>query len=250
MLKAAIEQKLKSRTHEPSSQFIILRSEEQIAFQDGTVTNCGSTLDEIIKRPKPRIESLSDLIFGLTLSIGAISLISRVPATPFRMLIDIAEFGFSFLILISVWLGYTNIMSVLPMEDGTTIILNLVLLFLVSIEPYLFYLNIIFDLSAHAVLLDYASILYALDMTGLMLILALFTQELAREERGLVPKDSFARYKRSRNTLYISAALFAITILPVFWTFKLQGLPIRFYFWFIPLVLSSVRRVTERRYQK
>ena len=200
-------------------------------------------MGEITKRPKPRIESLSDLIFGLALSIGAISLISRVPATPFRMLIDIAEFGFSFLILISVWLGYTNIMSVLPIENSTALILNLVLLFLVSIEPYLFYLNIIFDLSAHAVLLDYASILYALDMTGLMFILALFTQELAKEERGLIPKDSLADYKRVRDGLFISAFLFAITILPIFWVFKLQDLPLRFYFWIIPLAISSIRRV-------
>ena len=189
-------------------------------------------------------------IFGLAVAIGTLSLITRIPNKPFGMLIDIAEFGFSFLILISVWLAYWNITSVLPMENGTIVILNVALLFLVSIEPYLFYLNITFDLVAHELLLNYASMLYALDMTGLMMILALFTQELAREERGLVPKDSFARYKRSRNTLYISAVLFAITILPVFWAFKLQGLPIRFYFWFIPLVLSSVRRVTERRYQK
>ena len=200
-------------------------------------------MGEITKRPKPRIESLSDLIFGLALSIGAISLISRVPATPFRMLIDIAEFGFSFLILISVWLGYTNIMSVLPIENTAALILNLVLLFLVSIEPYLFYLNIIFDLSAHAVLLDYASILYALDMTGLMFILALFTQELAKEERGLIPKDSLTDYKRVRDGLFMSALLFAITILPIFWAFKLQDLPLRFYFWIIPLALSSIRRV-------
>jgi len=198
------------------------------------------------KRPKPRIESLSDLIFGLALSIGAISLISRVPVNEFRMLIDIAEFGFSFLILISVWLGYTNIMSVLPLEDRTAILLNILLLFLVSIEPYLFYLNIVFDLSAHELLLNSASILYALDMTGLMLILALFTHQLAREEKGLLPKESLAKYKRVRNTIFIAAALFAITILPVFWTIKLWTLPIRFYFWFIPLILSSVRHIPGR----
>jgi uncharacterized membrane protein len=162
------------------------------------------------------------------------------------ILIDVAEFGFSFLILISVWLGYTNIMSVLPMEDNVTMNLNLVLLFLVSVEPYLFYLNITFDLLTHEIFLNYASMLYALDMTGLMIILALFTHQLAREERGLVPKESLARFKRVRNTLFISAALFAITLLPVFWAFKLWNQPIRFYFWFIPLVLSSVRRVSER----
>jgi hypothetical protein len=192
---------------------------------------------------KPRIESLSGIIFGLALAISGIPLISRLPAKPFGILIDISEFGFSFLILISVWLGYTNIMSVLPIEDSTTVTLNLVMLFLVSIEPYLFYLNITFDLLAHEVFLNSSSILYALDMTGLMLILALFTQQLAQEERGLLPKDSLVRYKRVRNILFLSAALFAITVLPIFWTFKLMSEPIRFYFWFIPLFLSLVWRM-------
>lgn len=204
------------------------------------------------KRPQA-IEALSELvkiIFGLALSIGAISLFSRLPSRPFGIVIDVAEFGFSFLILISVWLGYTNIMSTLPMEDSTTLTLNIVLLFFVSIEPYLFYLNITFDLLAHELLLNYASILYALDMAGLMLILALFTHQLAREERELVPKESLAKFKRVRSTLFTSAALFAITILPIFWTFKLWDLPIRFYFWIIPLILSSVTPILERRFQE
>jgi uncharacterized membrane protein len=204
-----------------------------------------------MKRPQA-IESLSELvkiIFGLALSIGAISLISRIPSRPIGMFHDIIEFGFSFVILISVWWGYTNIMSVLPMEDDITIALNLVLLFLVSIEPYLFYLNITFDLLAHELLLNYASMLYALDMTGLMLILALFTHQLAREERGLVSKDSMDRFKRVRNTLFTSAALFAITILPLFWTLKLWDLPLRIYLWIIPLILSSVSGIMERKFQ-
>ena len=132
------------------------------------------------------------------------------------------------------------------MEDSTTVILNVALLFLVSIEPYLFYLNITFDLVSHELLLNYASILYALDMTGLMVILALFTHQLAQEEKGLLPKESLAKYKRVRNTLFISAALFIITVLPIFWTLKLWNLPLRFYFWFIPLILSSVRHVPGR----
>jgi len=208
-----------------------------------------------VKQARPRIarsriESLSDIIFGLALAISTIPLITRLPPRPFGIVIDISEFGFGFLILISVWLTYTNIMSVLPMEDSTTVTLNLVLLFLVSIEPYLFYLNITFDLLTHEIFLYYASILYALDMTGLMLILALFTQQLATEERGLLPKESLAKYTRVRNTLFVSAALFAITILPVFWNVKLLDQPIRFYFWFIPLIVSSVRRISERRFQE
>jgi len=185
-------------------------------------------------------------IFGLAIAIGTLSLITRLPARPLGIVTDVAEFGFSFLILISVWLGYWNIMAVLPLEDNTVVILNVALMFLVSIEPYLFYLNITFDLLSHELLLNYASILYALDMAGLVTIIALFTHLLAMEESGLVPKESLAKYKRVRNTLLVSAALFLVTVLPIFWSFRLWDLPLRFYFWFIPLILSSVRHVPKR----
>ena len=210
----------------------------------------GRTLNEenAASRPqisRPRIESLSDVIFGLALAISTIPLISRLPAKPFGMVVDISEFGFGFLILMSVWMGYTNIMSVLPVEDSTVVTLNLLLLFLVSIEPYLFYLNITFDLASHEIFLNLSSILYALDMTGLMVILGLFTHELAREERGLLPKSYIASYKRVRNVTFLSAALFAVTILPLFWVIRLYGQPIRFYFWFVPLFLSFGRRISN-----
>ena len=120
------------------------------------------------------------MLFGLAVAISAIPLLLRLPLRPFGIMIDIGEFGFSFLILVSVWLGYWSIMSILPMEDGVIVALNIGLLFLVSIEPYLFYLNITFDLLSHEPLLNAASVLYALDMTGLMLILALFTHQLAK----------------------------------------------------------------------
>jgi len=201
-----------------------------------------------VRIARSRIESLSDIIFGLALAISSIPLISRLPAKPFGILIDLAEFGFSFLILMSVWVGYTNIMSVLPLEDTTTLNLNLVLLFFVSAEPYLFYLNITFDLLTHEIFLNLASTLYALDMMGLMLILALFTHQLAKEEKGLVPKESMKQFKRVGNTLYLSAALFAVSILPIFWSLKLDDQPIRFYFWFIPLILSFLIRISERQF--
>jgi len=182
-------------------------------------------------------------IFGLAVAIGTLSLITRIPARPFMMVIDIAEFGFSFLILISVWLAYWSIMSVLPLEDRTIVLLNVALFFLVAVEPYLFYLNITFDLLSHEIFLNLASILYALDMSGLMLVLAIFAHILAREEKGLVPKESLTKFKRVRDTLFISSALFLVTILPIFWALKPYGLPLRFYFWFVPLILSSLRHV-------
>ncbi len=191
--------------------------------------------------------NLTDLIFGLALSVGAISLVLRLPNRPFGILFDIGQFGFSFLILISVWLSYTNIMSVLPLEDNFTVALNLVMLFLVSIEPYLFYLNIIFDAVANERLLNTASIVYAVDLAGLMAIQALFTQQLAQEERKLLPHDMIRKYKRIRDTLFMSAAIFAVTALPFFWVWRIGNTPLRFYMWFVPLVVSSLRHVSKKR---
>jgi len=56
------------------------------------------------------------------------------------------------------------------------------------------------------------------------------------------------QFKRVGNTLYLSAALFAISILPIFWWLKLYGQPIRFYFWFIPLILSFFIRISETQF--
>src|SRR6184192_2868949 len=93
---------------------------------------------EALQHPRPRIQSLSDLIFGLALSIGALNLIaSKPPDTP-ALLGNIATFGFSFLVLILVWFRYTEIMSVLSVETTRTRALNTIMLFLVAIEPYLF----------------------------------------------------------------------------------------------------------------
>ncbi len=208
------------------------------------------TKDETVSAIVDAEKEAAKMLFGLAIAISAIPLLLRLPARPFGIVIDISEFGFSFLILVSVWFGYWNVMSVLPMEDRTIVALNMGLLFLVSIEPYLFYLNITFDLLSHELLLNAASIGYALDMTGLMVILALFTQQLALEERGLVPKEAVARYKRVRDVLIVSAALFAITVLPIFWTTKFLGQPIRFIFWPIPLITSSARILSERGFQE
>jgi hypothetical protein len=93
---------------------------------------------QLDRRPRPRIESLTDLVFGLALSIGAISLISNRPADAGELYRAIAGFGFSFLILIQIWFRFTEIMSVLPVETAGTRVLNTLLLFLVALEPYLF----------------------------------------------------------------------------------------------------------------
>jgi uncharacterized membrane protein len=185
-------------------------------------------------------------VFGLALSVGTISLIARLPSSPVGIVYDVAQFGFSFLILITVWISYTSIMSVLPLEDATTITLNVILLFFVSIEPYLFYLNAVFDLAGQEALLDAASVAYALDMAGLMAILALFTHQLAVEKKGLIPKNLLSKYKRIQISRLIATLLFALTILPIFWSLRVQNTPLRFYLWFVPLIITQTTRATDR----
>ena len=146
---------------------------------------------EALQRPRPRIQSLSDLIFGLALSIGALNLISSKPADTQALFGNIATFGFSFLVLIFVWFRYTEIMSVLPVETTRTRALNTVMLFLVAIEPYLFnQISFGFTSPSNPTLpQDAASATYALDIGAIWAILAAFTHILTVEEKKLVAPD-------------------------------------------------------------
>lgn len=94
--------------------------------------------------PRPHIQTLSGLIFGVALSIGAITLIGQQPTSAQQVFVALGQYGFSFLILVSVWRAYSTIMSVLRVEAGRLINLNVILLFLVSIEPYLYYQVLVF----------------------------------------------------------------------------------------------------------
>lgn len=66
---------------------------------------------------KVRIEDLTDLVFGLALSIGAIALINRSEDDISDVLTGLFWFTFSFLILISVWISYSRIISRLKIES-------------------------------------------------------------------------------------------------------------------------------------
>jgi uncharacterized membrane protein len=162
-------------------------------------------------RPRPRIQSLSDLIFGLALSIGALTLIGQQAADFQHILTSLFYYGFSFLILINVWRLYTNTMDLLPLETAGLVDLNIVLLFLVSIEPFLFNQILGSSTSAFA---ENVSILYAIDLAGLFLILAFFTHSLVDEDKKLVPQSLLARYRRNRNLDLLVSAIFLISMIP------------------------------------
>ena len=107
-------------------------------------------------------------------------------------------------------------------------------------------MNAVFDLAGHEILLDAASVAFALDMAALMAILALFTHQLTVEEKGLVPRSLLSNYKRIQISRLIAALLFALTILPIFWSLRIQNIPLRFYLWFVSLIITQTTRVTDR----
>jgi uncharacterized membrane protein len=202
-------------------------------------------------RPRPRIQSLSDLIFGLALSIGALNLIANRPSDASALFGNLASFGFSFLILIFVWFRYTEAMSVLPIETTRTRALNTALLFLVAIEPYLFN-QLSFGLGATSLSnlpQDVASVAYGLDLGAIWIILASFTHILSMEEKGLVAPDLFRKYRLLRNVEIIIAVIFFVSILPEFWFNILGGTNMRYVLWALTFFVRRIGNLYSRRAQ-
>ena len=194
--------------------------------------------------PKSRIETLSDLIFGLALSIGALTLIGSAPSTFDNLVKSIGYFAFSFLILISVWYAYTRTMSNVRIETRGDVELNIFLLFLVSIEPFLFNELIVSNLPA-----EYVSILYALDLGGLFAIQALLANSILADKNR--PEKLLREYAARRNANITGAVIFFVSTLPFFWSWSIPVssqtyIPLRFILWMLPLFLHNIRRLWER----
>jgi uncharacterized membrane protein len=206
---------------------------------------------EPMVKPRPRIQTLSDLVFGLALSISALTLIGQQPTTINQLATSLGLYGFSFLILISVWRIYSTVTSILPVETSFLTNLNVVLLFLVSIEPYLF--NELFALSGD--LNTYVSNLYALDLAVMFLIMAFFNHYLAIEEKKLVPKNLLGKYRLHRNLCLIVVCIFLISIAPFFANFivlsyTVEGMSyiitLRSFLWIFALLIGWSRYLWER----
>jgi uncharacterized membrane protein len=191
--------------------------------------------------PKPRIESLSDLIFGLALSIGALTLIGQEPANSIQLILSVMYFAFSFIILIGVWWNYTQSMALLRIESGRLLTLNVFLLFLVTIEPFLFNQLFVND----AALVESVSVMYAISLGGLYLILAFFAHAIYSNKSN--PPNTVRTFKIKRNAFLISCVFFFGSIFPIFWNISIPitgdvGVPLRLVFWLIPIALPSIRR--------
>jgi len=199
------------------------------------------------RRPRPRIETLADLIFGLSLSIGSIALVASSPTSTTQIGSHIAAFAFTFLILITAWLIYTTDMSVLPVETKPITILNVALLLLVAIVPYLLNSTELVSPSLTAdqasAIRDFSSGLFAIDLAGILTILAAFAHVISTEEKNLVAPDLARLFRNGRNRMAVLAIVMLISIAPQFWQWTLFGTPLRLYVWYLPLASYWVGRL-------
>lgn len=194
--------------------------------------------------PRPRIQGLSDLIFGLALSIGSAQLLFNTPKGGNEILTSLVVFGFSFLILINVWLRYTSVTSVVPIETTTMVRLNVLLLFLVAVEPYLFDIMVKYGLSADPGL-D-ASAFYALDIGGMNLVIAYFTHLMTIEGKRLIPEDLVRRYRQSRNFIFFVGLIFAFSAIPNFASIDVLGTSLRVVLWIATVPFIWISRIASK----
>ncbi len=201
---------------------------------------------QVERRPRPRIETLADLVFGVSLGIGSIVLIGNAPVSSAEVNGHVAAFIFTFLIIITAWIIYTTDMSVLPVETRVMTFLNVILLLLVALVPYLLngveLTNSSLSANESSAIRDYLSSLFALDLTGILLILATFAHVISVEEKKLVAPQIVSLFRNGRNRMLVLAGIMAVTILPIFWQVTILGVPARLYAWYLPLISYWVGR--------
>jgi len=198
-------------------------------------------------RPRPKIETLVDLIFGLSLSIGALALITAsAPSSTSEINRRLVAFIFTASFLITNWMVYTYQMSVLPVETNFVIYMNVVMLILVATVPYLLY-NVEFanpslTPTEYSRIQDYASSLFAIDLAAILAILASFSHIISIEEKKLVAPELAKSFRQGRNVQAILSAIVLVSLAPTFWDLSLFGVQLRLYIWVIPIVVYWVRR--------
>jgi uncharacterized membrane protein len=190
---------------------------------------------------KSRIRTFSDYVFGLVVVFSAFSLTNSVIRAPADLVSSIALFTLSFAILITVWHLYDGLMAKLRVETSTALALNIVLLFLAVLEPFL--LNIVFS---NPRISDFASTCYAIDMAGLLGICALLAQVLTIDSRNALSVEVSKNLRSERNLLAIVAAIFLVSTAPFLVTFTFLGWTLRAWVWVAMLFVYPIRRAVSR----
>src|SRR5207302_11083063 len=104
---------------------------------------------------------------------------------------------FLFLNLITILIISASDMSVLPIETRLITFLDIVLLILVALTPFLF--DQVVSTFNSLNVQEYASVLFTVDLAASLLILAIFAHIIAQEEEHLVDGEIMIRMRRIRN---------------------------------------------------
>jgi uncharacterized membrane protein len=214
--------------------------------------DAGELTGESSERDKTRIRissrltphSFADIIFGLALSIGALFLTQNRVQTSQDFAWNVVLFAFSFLVIAITWLFFSRTMSALSSEIPSTLFLNLVMLFCVALEPYLFYMLMN---NATQNLLSFTSIGYALDVGFMFVILGTLAysvlkqnKRLEREEhRSRLPTEALWSFRRMMIEEYVLGALFLVSASPTFWVQTPLG-HLRFVIWYLSFLTPLV----------
>ena len=194
--------------------------------------------------------SFADIIFGLALSLGSLVLIQSQVVVWQDVVWNVLLFGFSFLVIALTWLFFSQTVSMLSDEGASALSLNLLLLFCVVLEPYLFYLLMN---GATQDLLGFTSIGYALDVGIMFMILARLASLVLKQERvgpiGQQPRFHPLVLLRFRHMMigeYVVGALFLVSIIPVFWVPTEIG-HLRFVLWYSSFLVFFISHMWTRR---
>jgi uncharacterized membrane protein len=187
------------------------------------------------------IEKLTTAVFGFALAVGALSLTSANPETTADIAGGLILFSLSFLILVVIWWGTSEIMSKIDQGKPVTIFLNIMLLFFVAIEPYL--LNI---LNISPQLFPLSSSLYGIDMAFLMGLSAALCHILIKENKATLTAQQLRHFRIRRMNQFVCAGLFFISILPPFLEWTLGGMSVRVLIWFATLAFSLIVSTRDR----
>lgn len=204
-----------------------------------------------------RLESLTDAVFGFSIALLMVSI--EVPSD-FQGLIDamrgFAGFALSFTMLILVWVYHYRFFKDFKLEDGTTILLNSVLLFVVLF--YVFPLKYMFSVIAtmmggsFPVTFEEVAVLMAIYSAGFAAVFVVFALMYLhayrkRNELGLAAAEAGSAAEHVGNCLVMAGVgLIAVALallLPSPWAGPVAG----FSFFLIAPAQLINSRVFERR---
>jgi uncharacterized membrane protein len=181
------------------------------------------------------------MVFGLALSLGAIALVATPPTDAASLYTDLATFAFSFLILIVVWLAYTRLITELTLVGHSTVSLNVVLLFFVSVEPFL--LNVLDRSKVSSDFFATVSQAYAVDIGVMVMLLGLFAWAVATVDSPTMPDGVRQSFRREPLNRWFAGGLFFVSAAPIFEQVSLLGEGLRIWIWVVAIGIVWATRL-------